>query len=114
MPDSAPSSDRFFDFSLRLLTMFVVGALVACTAFLVYRWLAPQFSRPDTGQLLMRHSPAVIQPAPALAGPSLGDEVLMDPHRVFRCVEGGRVSFSDKACEDSVPASPAARAMPAR
>jgi hypothetical protein len=34
----------------------------------------------------------------------------MDPHKAFRCVEQGRVSFSDRACESgsgqTLPLSP--------
>ena len=115
MPEATPSSERFFDFTLRLLTIFVMVALAACTAFLGYRWVAPSFSRSVNGPFASPRPLPRIQANPALAGPALGDEVLMDPHRVFRCDDNGRVSFSDHACpsgdESVIPvAPPAARA----
>jgi hypothetical protein len=108
MPNTASPSDRFIDFSLRLLTIFVLAALVASAAFLAYRWIAPRFESRDAARLQSRSAPAAIRSAPSLAGPSVGDEVLMDPHRVFRCDERGRVSFSDKACAEGGPSNNAA------
>jgi hypothetical protein len=101
MPEATPQSDRFLDFSLRLLTLFVLVALAGCVAFLAYRFLAPHFTEPDPGRFASPHVRPSIQPSPALAGPALGDEVLMDPHRAFRCVNHGSVTFSDHACPDA-------------
>lgn len=101
MQEATPHSDRFLDFSLRLLTIFVLVALAGCAAFLAYRFLAPRFAEPDPSQFASPRVQPRIQPAPALAGPALGDEVLMDPHRAFRCVSHGSVTFSDHACPDS-------------
>jgi hypothetical protein len=99
MDEANPTSDRYFDLSLRLLTIFVLVSLVACVAFLSYRWLSPRFqSAPATP--VGRRDPVVVSPAPAAeAVPAPTDQILMDPRKTFRCVEQGRVTFSDRACD---------------
>jgi hypothetical protein len=98
MDDADPSSDRYFDLSLRLLTIFVLVSLVACVAFLSYRWLE-HFRKPQTPPPVPRE-PVVVSPAPATeAAPAPRDTILMDPHKTFRCVEQGKVTFSDRACD---------------
>jgi hypothetical protein len=100
MPEIATGNtgDRSFDLSLRLLTALVIVALVGSVGLLAYRWIAPSLSQGGTGPISTntRHPPAA--PTTAVAGPSQGDQVLMDPGRVFRCEDQGRVSFSDRAC----------------
>ena len=112
MDEANPASDRYFDLSLRLLTIFVLVALVACVGFLSYRWLEPHLRRPVTPA--DPPAPAVTSPAPAAeTKPAPVDEVLMDPHKTFRCVEKGKVTFSDRACDSgSVQMLPLPPAQP--
>src|SRR6267154_1788622 len=99
MADTNPASDRYFDLSLRLLTIFVLVSLVCCVGYLSYRWLGPHLLRTPAARVESRSS-IVVSPAPASAAPKAPpEEVLMDPHKTFRCVEKGRVSFSDRACD---------------
>ena len=97
-------ADSSFDLSLRLLTALVMFALVGSVSLLAYRWIEQN----------RRNSDAVPPPASATApapvahapdqGPTHRDEVLMDPGRVFKCEEQGRVTFSDQACTGAAPA----------
>ncbi|SPE20042.1 hypothetical protein SBBP1_110084 [Burkholderiales bacterium] len=109
------AGDRSFDLSLRLLTVLVLIALAGSVSFLAYRLLAPRFSQNDNERVTTTTSRPPVAPATTVAGPAHGDEVLMDPGRVFRCEEQGRVSFSDQACPNSTPTDDAAgRSRPAR
>src|SRR6266853_5662362 len=110
MDEANPASDRYFDLSLRLLTIFVLVSLVCCVGFLSYRWLAPRWLSEPATPVESRGS-IVVAPAPASkAAPAPPGEILMDPHKTFRCVEQGRVSFSDRACgsgsEQILPLAP--------
>ena len=98
-------ADRSFDFSLRLLTALVVIALAGSVSLLFYRWLAPSFSPSGAGTVARSTARPQSAPAATVVGPTRGAEVLMDPGRVFRCEEQGRVSFSDQACGSSGAAS---------
>ena len=99
MNDANPNSDRYFDLSLRLLTIFVLVSLVCCVALLSYRWLSPRFGRTATAPV-QAHGPIIPSPQPTTeATPPAADEVLMDPRKTFRCVEQGKVTFSDRACD---------------
>jgi hypothetical protein len=111
MNDANPASDRYFDLSLRLLTIFVLVSLVCCVGFLSYRWLAPHLGRTPAVPVEARGS-VVVSPAPAAqSAPAPADEVLMDPRKTFRCVEQGKVTFSDRACDSGsvqiIPLTPA-------
>lgn len=99
MDEANPNSDRYFDLSLRLLTIFVLVSLVGCVAFLSYRWLNPLLNGPPAKPVELR-GPVVTSPTPAAeAAPAPADQILMDPHKAFRCVEQGKVTFSDRACD---------------
>jgi len=123
MTDANPDSDRYFDLSLRLLTVFVLVSLICSVGFLAYRWIVPYLHRSPN---LETRTPSSITVAPApasVATPAPADEVLMDPHKTFRCIEKGRVSFSDRACDagaeqllplNSAPTAPPAGASPDR
>jgi len=102
------AGDRSFDLSLRLLTALVLVALAGSVSFLVYRWLAPHLSQTDSGPVATKISHPKDAPAAAVDGATHGDQVLMDPGRVFRCEEQGRVSFSDQACPNGPAAGTAA------
>lgn len=92
------AQDNSFDLSLRLLTALVVVALIGSVGLLTYRWIAPRLDRGDTGPVTTRLSRPPPPTVNADQGPVHGDQVLMDPGRVFRCEDQGRVSFSDQAC----------------
>jgi len=99
MDEANPTSDRYFDLSLRLLTIFVLVSLVACVAFLSYRWLYPHLHDTPAAPVGPR-DPVVASPAPTpQAAPAPTDQILMDPRKTFRCTEQGRVTFSDRACD---------------
>ena len=116
MPEIATGNtgDRSFDLSLRLLTALVIVALVGSVGLLAYRWIAPSLSQGGSGPITTnaRHPPTA--PATAVTGPAQGDQVLMDPGRVFRCEDQGRVSFSDRACPSGTAGAdtPTARSHP--
>jgi len=115
MSEANPVSDRYFDLSLRLLTIFVLVALACCVAFLSYRWLGPRLRHAPAAPVELRSS-VVVSPAPASdSAPAPADQVLMDPHKAFRCVEQGKVTFSDRACDSgpvqTLPLTPAAPAQ---
>jgi hypothetical protein len=100
MEEANANSDRYFDLSLRLLTIFVLVSLVCCIAFLTYRWVGPRLSR-GVAAPIEAHAPVVSSPAPAAeATPPPADQVLMDPRKTFKCEERGKaVSFSDRPCD---------------
>ncbi|HYA66375.1 MAG TPA: hypothetical protein VEE84_06785 [Burkholderiaceae bacterium] len=98
------SGDRSFDLSLRLLTALVLVTLAGSVSFLAYRFLAPRFSQIGSTSVTNKISQPPSAPAASVDTSSRGDQVLMDPGRVFRCEEQGRVSFSDQACP-SAPSS---------
>ena len=97
MDEANPISDRYFDLSLRLLTIFVLVAPAPATQ-----------SRKPVTELL----------APATnAAPAPPDTVLMDPRKTFKCAEKGKATtFSDRPspCESgSVQILPLNPAQPA-
>jgi hypothetical protein len=113
-PQTLPAADSSFDLSLRLLTGLVMVALAASVSLLVYRWLAPRLDEGNAGPAPVSAN----RPAPAAAAPNQAplhrDEVLMDPGRIFKCEEQGRVTFSDQACTGTAaPPRPATGTSPA-
>jgi hypothetical protein len=98
------AADSGFDLSLRLLTYLVTVALAGSVGLLIYRWIAPHLDEGNAGPTPASAS----RPAPAATAPDQApqhrDEVLMDPGRVFKCEEQGRVTFSDQACVGGAPA----------
>jgi hypothetical protein len=100
MEEANANSDRYFDLSLRLLTIFVLVSLVCCVAFLLWRLLAPEFGR-HLAPPIQSTAPVVPSPAPAAqTAPPPADRVLMDPRKTFKCEERGKaVTFSDRPCE---------------
>lgn len=113
MSEANPISDRYVDLSLRLLTIFVVFSLACCVGLLSYRWYKSSRSDPQTP--VEARSPVAPPPAPtSQSAPAPADQVLMDPHQAFRCVEQGKVTFSDRACDSgSVQTLPLAPGQPA-
>src|SRR5208282_3320715 len=100
MPAMFSGSDRLHDFSLRVLTVIVVVAMVASGVLLLYRSLVPK--EHSVGQPWSTIPVRPAAPAPSVAAPAAAtapEKVLMSPEHVFRCDSHGRVSFSDRACE---------------
>ncbi len=99
------AADSSFDLSLRLLTALVIFALVGSVSLLVYRWIEQNRSNSEA----VPPPASTTAPAPVTRAPDQGsahrDEVLMDPGRVFKCEEQGRVTFSDQACTGAAPAA---------
>jgi hypothetical protein len=116
MEDANANSDRYFDLSLRLLTIFVLVSLACCVLFLSVRWWREYQSSRTPKPPIESHAPALPAPAPAAqtAAPP-ADQVLMDPRKTFKCEERGKaVSFSDRPCEGgSVQILPLNPAQPA-
>jgi len=111
----ANAADASFDLSLRLLTALVMFALIGSVSLLAYRWIDQ--NRGDSGTAVARKVNAVPPPVARTheQGPLHRDEVLMDPGRVFKCEDQGRVTFSDQACVSAAPATrtPGAATAPA-
>jgi hypothetical protein len=103
-PDA--SGDSSFDLSLRLLTMVVVVALAGSISLLLYRWLGPRFSTAGAGPIATKASRPAPEPKAKDLGPAHVDQVLMDPGRVFKCEDHGKVSFSDEACASGSAVAP--------
>ncbi len=101
------ADDSSFDLSLRLLTALVIVALAGSIGLLGYRWLAPRLTQHDAGPVAAQTRRAAPAAVDSDADPTHPDEVLMAPGHVFRCVEQGRVTFSDQACPGAPPAAPA-------
>jgi len=100
MEEANPNSDRYFDLSLRLLTIFVLVSLVCCVGFLAYRWIGPRLSS-SVAAPIESHAPSAPSRAPAAAAaPPAADQILMDPRKTFKCEERGKaVTFSDRPCD---------------
>jgi hypothetical protein len=90
--------DRFYDFSLRLLMLALGAALIGCLVWLAWRW-----SHPPAGNATVvpvtQVSPKV-EPAPVkdAAGRDTPQQVLLAPGQVFKCQNGGKVTFTDRPC----------------
>lgn len=96
---ASDGSERLFDWLLRGLTIMVILTLVACVAFLAWRWLG----RKDTDNSLIPVT-EIDRPVPPLTSESTdqssGDEVLVKPDQMYRCEGQGQVSFSDRPCTE--------------
>jgi hypothetical protein len=118
MDGANPNSDRYFDLSLRLLTIFVLVSLFCCVTFLSYRWLEPRWNRNAVATTPPPARTAQSPPPAAEATPPPADQVLMDPRKTFKCEERGKAtSFSDRpspSCEKgSVQILPLGQPQPA-
>ncbi|HEY4039806.1 MAG TPA: hypothetical protein VGM15_13380 [Burkholderiaceae bacterium] len=119
MEEANPNSDRYFDLSLRLLTIFVLVSLVCCIGFLSYRWIEPRVHSRQAPAIESR-TPVAPSPAPAAATVAPpADQILMDPRKTFKCEERGKaVAFSDRPCDSGsvqiLPLNPPQPAAPTR
>lgn len=99
------TSDRFFDVSLRILTVFVLAVLLGCVAFLGWRWMQPE--APPTTDVALTEIEAprqTVTPQPAEPRSPVV-EVLLNPGQIFRCELRGRVTFSEKPCPEGATQS---------
>lgn len=103
----ASTSDRLYDLSLRILMICISLAVVACVAFLTYRWMLPAQPPVTQVQLMEVQAPRQPQTEPAPLPVSNPSQVLLSPGQIFRCNINGRLSFSDQPCskDDDVKAS---------
>jgi hypothetical protein len=99
------NSDRFVDWSLRILSLFVAAVLLGCMGLLVFRWITPPAIVPTVTMVPMQPKMAATVDAD-LPTPQAA-QVLMAPGKVFRCVVNGRVAFSDRPCGARGSAAPA-------
>jgi hypothetical protein len=99
MSESNLTSDRYFDLSLRLLTIFVMVSLICCVTFLAYNFIEPRLRRDAQVAPPALTLPSTAPAPDVVAKPAPPEKVLMDPHNLFKCRDKGRVSFSDRACD---------------
>jgi hypothetical protein len=98
------SHDLIQDLTLRALSVVVLTSLVACLSFLVVRpfWLQHvervEVEEPVVTVSLTQDRPAASRPAPVER-----PEVLMNPGFIYRCVERGKVGYSDRPCTLETP-----------
>ena len=84
--------------------MIVLTSLIACLTFLAFRSLWQQ--RAERVEI---EAPAVavaptLEPRPASRpAPVERPEVLMNPGFVYRCIERGKVAYSDRPCTPDTP-----------
>ena len=93
------SHDLIQDITLRALSVVVLTSLIVCLAFLAFRsfWLQ-RFERIEVvapAAAAVRSMEEVPAPPPVRAE---RPEVLMNPGVVYRCVERGKVGYSDRPC----------------
>lgn len=95
-----PTGDRHYAVGLHLLTLAVLAALTASIALLAWRWAtpAPAAAAPVTLTQIGPRSAPVRAADPPAAG---GNQLLLAPAQVFRCVKNGRVSYGDRPCGDT-------------
>ena len=102
------SQDLIQDITLRALSVIVLTSLVACLVFLGVRsfWLqrAERVEGPtaEVAVLPMSQTAPASQPVAAQR-----PEVLQNPGVIYRCVERGKVGYSDRPCSPESPSRPA-------
>lgn len=94
----ATAGDRSFDFSLRVLTVLVLLGLVGSVGLLGYIWIEPKIARPaDAPAAATEFAPKPATPAPKTEPPP-PKEVMRDPRKPFKCMDGNRIIVQDEAC----------------
>jgi hypothetical protein len=99
------TGDRFVDLSLRILTLVVGAALLACLGLLVYRWSTPAAT--TAAITIVPVTPKSNLPATAAAPiqpTEPAPEVMMAPGKMFECVANGRKLYSDRPCAEAAGA----------
>lgn len=91
-----PRRDRGFDLTLRIMMLALTAALIGCIGLLAWRWSHPPVSPgsvvPVTA-VVPRAAPEQVRSTVVEA-----NQVLLAPGSVFRCDNGGTVTFSDSPC----------------
>ena len=99
------SSDRSVDLALNLLTLVVVGALLASVAAFAYAWLNPPIRVRDHGDVGPPLWAAMSDAR--LAPPRIDFELALPlplPSRplVYRCEHRGEITYTDRPCPRGV------------
>ena len=94
------SSDRSVDLVLQLLTLVVIGGLLASMAAFVYSWIYPSPTVRDRGDV---GPPAWAAMSEVLMAAPLADlDIPVQPRSsrpiVYRCDYRGEITFSDRPC----------------
>ena len=94
------SHDLIQDLALRALSVVVLTSLVACLVFLAGRsfWLQRAERVEVVTPAVAAVSPTLDHPPASRPAPVARPEVLMNPGFVYRCVERGKVAYSDRPC----------------
>lgn len=95
-----PKTERVDEFSLRVLMAVIIVTLIACVAFLTWRWISPVPVPSSLVPLTAVERPAATQPQPLEPAPTASAEVLLKPGQMYRCERNGRVTFSDHPCTE--------------
>jgi hypothetical protein len=98
------AGDRSFDFSLRVLTVLVLVGLVGSVSLLVYRWIEPRIAQQADAPKVAPDNAPRPPPQKASTEPAPAKEVMRDPRKVFKCIDGNRMIVQDYACTS--PAKP--------
>ena len=102
------SQDLVQDLTLRALSVVVLASLVACLGFLVARsYLAHHTERvevaiPEVAETIEHQTTTTARPTPVERL-----EVLLNPGVIYRCVDRGKVAYTDRPCGAEVPQRPA-------
>jgi hypothetical protein len=92
-----PRRDRGFDLTLRILMLALTAILIGCIGLLAWRWSHPPVAHPARSCPSPRSRPR--PPPSALTATVIeANQVLLAPGSVFRCDNGGTVTFSDSPC----------------
>ena len=102
------SQDLVQDLTLRALSVVVLTSLIACLAFLVSRSFLTQHTErvevalPDVAVTTELQAAITARPTSAERL-----EVLLNPGVIYRCVDRGKVAYTDRPCAAEVPQRPA-------
>jgi hypothetical protein len=90
--------DRFYDFSLRLLMLALGAALIGCLVWLAWRWSQPPAGNATVVPVTQVAPKVERVPVKDVAGKDAPQQVLLAPGQVFKCQNGGKVTFTDRPC----------------
>lgn len=92
--------DRYFNLTLRILTLAVMATLMGCVVWLMHRWIQPAQADTSYIEAVQAPQPPVAAPLPVQAPPVAIAQVLQAPGLIFKCERNGRISYSDQPCRD--------------
>jgi hypothetical protein len=103
-------SDRFVDFTVRILTGLVLAGLVVALVLLIWNSLQPPVRGAAPIPLVEVEPKQAPKAEPAAPAAPAKGEVLLNPGQVYRCVINGRTTFSERPCpKDGAGSTPAKR-----